>query len=61
MVVGYGIIKKEDVVDVFPYTYHGNNIPAGIGWVKKVDNCDNGSNIISVKLTDDACFIITYH
>ena len=41
MVIEYGIIKKEDVVDVFPYTYHGNNIPAGIGWVEKVDNCED--------------------
>ena len=41
------------MVDVLPYTYSGNNIPAGIGWVKKLDNCNNESTEVSVKLTVD--------
>ena len=51
MVVGYGIIKKGDVVDMFLYTYPGNNITEGVGWVKKGENYNNGSTILPVKLT----------
>ena len=58
MFVGYGIINKGDVIDMFPYISPGNNIPEGIGWVKKVENCKNRSTTIPVKLTDDGLF---YH
>ena len=58
MVVEYGIIRKEDVIDMFPYISPEDNIPEGIGWVKKVDNCNNGSTTIPVKLTNDGLF---YH
>ena len=49
MLIGYGIIKKGDVVDMFPYKYPGNNIPEGIVWVKKVENCNNGSTMINIR------------
>ena len=58
MFIGYGIIKKGDVVDVLPYTSPGNNISAGTGWAKKVDKCYNRSLTISVKLDVD---IFLYH
>ena len=38
------------MVDVFPDTPPGNNIPAGTGWVKKVEKWNNGSATLSVKL-----------
>ena len=58
MVIGNGIIKKEDVVYVFPDTFHGNNIPAGTGWAKIVEKCNNKSTTMSVKLDVDE---LLYH
>ena len=50
MVIGYGIIKKRDVVDVLQYTFTGNNIPEGTLWVKKIEKWNNVSTAMSVKL-----------
>ena len=38
---------------MFPYTSPGNNIPAVTGWVNKVENFNNGSTTIYVKLDVD--------
>ena len=58
MVVGDGIIKKVDVVDVSPDTYPRNIRPARTGWLDKVENCNNGSTSMSVKLYVDG---LLYH
>ena len=41
MAIVYRIVKKGDVVGVFPDTSTDNNIPAGTVWVNKLDNCSN--------------------
>ena len=58
MVIGYGIIKKGDVVDVLPDTSYGNNILSGTGWVKKLYKFNNGLTATSVKLDVDG---LLYH
>ena len=58
MVIGDGLNNKFYVVDMFPYTYPGNNIPSGTDWVNRVDKCNNGSTTILVKLDIDG---LIYH
>ena len=53
MVIGGGIIKKVDVVDVFPYTYTVIHRPSGTVWVKKAYICNNVSSTMSLKLDID--------
>ena len=50
MVIRHVIVKKEDLVDVFPEKAPGNTRPAGTGWVKRIQKWNIGPTKISVKL-----------
>ena len=58
MVIGDGIIKEVDVVDVLLDTCPGNNKLTGTGWSKKVNKCNNVSTTMLVKLYVDE---LLYH
>ena len=53
MDIGDGIINKGGVFYVVSYTYPGNNIQTGTGWVNKLEKCNNGFTTMSVNLDVD--------